>query len=355
MRSQQETSIVIPSVVGIGKIDFGLLSAGNLRRGTREYPHTVHWNETQFLVGEHVGKFARPSERMDFLRLAEGPELRALIYATLAGLSEPTHYLSTSLMVGLPVEVMMNRPLATQLLRELRGWLAGAHQFTVDDKPYQINIENIQAAAQPAGSYFAWGMNDQGKWGRTLDDLDALVAIGDIGYNTLDAFAVASGQIAGKFIGGNTAGIRRAAEALMREVKDRYDIQLSRNEADQYLRSEKPVLACWQGDIEIANLTEQALEATAAGIGDFLETLWGNAKQFRYLIFTGGGTEMLKRFITRRYPHGQILGSPVMANALGLARYGRRIFKDASTVVGLDPGFGGFKAVLLDHDGTETA
>ncbi|RPH61230.1 MAG: hypothetical protein EHM81_04655, partial [Chloroflexi bacterium] len=67
-----ETSAIIPSLVGVGKTDFGLLSAGNLRRSTREMPHVVAWNGTQYLVGQHVEQFTRPTERMDFLRLADG-------------------------------------------------------------------------------------------------------------------------------------------------------------------------------------------------------------------------------------------------------------------------------------------
>ena len=39
-----ETSTLIPSLVGVGKTDFGLLSAGNWRRASREVPHTVQWN-----------------------------------------------------------------------------------------------------------------------------------------------------------------------------------------------------------------------------------------------------------------------------------------------------------------------
>jgi hypothetical protein len=46
------------------------------------------------------------------------------------------------------------------------------------------------------------------------------------------------------------------------------------------------------------------------------------------------------------YPLGYIMPDPVMANAVGLARYGSRVF-DRGKTVGLDPGFGGFKAVRL--------
>lgn len=345
-----ETSTIVPSLVGVGKTDFGLLSAGNLRRTARNLPFIVQWNGTQYLVGHHVEQYTTPTERMDFLRLADGPEARALTYATLASLMPDGVPLTASIEIGFPVEVMMDRALATQILRDLRVWLSGTNRFLVDKKEYQITIENIQAVAQPAGAFFAWGMNNQGTWARASNDLNVMVGIYDIGFNTLDIFTVSGGEIVGKFTGGDTAGIRRAAEALTRAVKEKYDVSLSRQEADRYLREEKPVLSCYQGNMDIQPLVTQSLDTASAAIGDFIETLLDNGKQFRYLLFTGGGAEMIRSSLLRRYPHGQVLPNPVMANALGLARYGRRIFKTAQTVIGLDPGFGGFKAVCLKSE-----
>jgi len=75
-------SVQLPSVVGVGDTDTGLLSLGALsgRRSSRE-PVAVAWNGVSFLAGHRVASFARPIERMDFLRLSDGPELRALTYA----------------------------------------------------------------------------------------------------------------------------------------------------------------------------------------------------------------------------------------------------------------------------------
>lgn len=345
-----ETSTIIPSLVGVGKTDFGLLSAGNFRRSARDLPFIVQWNGTQYLVGNHVEQYTNPTERMDFLRLADGPEARALTYATLASLMTGAMPLKASIEIGFPVEVMMDRPLATQILRDLRSWLSGPNLFTVNGKEYQVTVENIQAAAQPAGAFYSWGMDNMGKWMRGPADLNVMVGICDIGFNTLDIFTVSGGEIVGKFTGGDTAGIRRAAEGLMRAVKEKYDVTLSRQAADRYLREERPILSCYQGNMDILPLVSQSLDTASAAIGNFIETLLGNGKQFRYLLFTGGGAQMIRSNLLRRYPHGQVLPNTVMANALGLARYGRRIFKTAQTVIGLDPGFGGFKAVCLKNE-----
>ena len=82
----QEGTLVatVPSVVGVGDSDLGLLSVGNIgaRKRTRQ-PDRVSFDAggvRSYLVGENVARCARPVERMDFLRLSKGPELIALFY-----------------------------------------------------------------------------------------------------------------------------------------------------------------------------------------------------------------------------------------------------------------------------------
>jgi len=72
---------IVPSVIGVGQTDLGLLSVGELgRRRRSRQPDQVTFEGVTYLVGENVARYARPVERMDFLRLSDGPELRALFY-----------------------------------------------------------------------------------------------------------------------------------------------------------------------------------------------------------------------------------------------------------------------------------
>ena len=336
----------IPSVVGVGTTEGGLLSAGTLAKSIKK-PLEVSFKTVKYLVGHHVEKFAPTIERMDFGRLSNGDEMMALFYATLATLLEANEENAISIIVGLPVELMLNKKEAQQVLRKLRSWMSGPHEFQVNSKIYKIIVRDVNIFGQPTGGYFSWLLNDEGKVIRPTSDLKALVTVCDIGFNTLDVFTVQGGEIIGKHTGGNTAGIRRAAEQLIRDIKEKYGVALSRHQADEYLRAKNPIFSCAQGDIDIAPLVGQALSVASASIGDFLETLLGNGKQFRYMLFTGGGSALIKKELLQRYPLAQVLPNPVFANALGLARYARRAFPDASHVIGLDPGFGGFKAVLL--------
>jgi len=201
--------------------------------------------------------------------------------------------------------------------------------------------------AQPAGAFFAWGLDNAGCWIRSSDDLKAPVGVCDIGFNTLDVFSVEGGQVVSSFTGGDTIGMRRAAEMLARAVRSQYGVRVSLHEADALLRERRPELYTANGKIDLSTLARPVLDAVAGQAVAFLESRWGNGQQFAHLLATGGGALALKDALLRAYPHCLILPEPVSANALGLARYARRTFKDTGCLIGLDPGFGAFKAVTI--------
>ena len=326
---------VVPSVVGVGETDMGLLSTGNVGRRQRRssLPDRVTFapgarcavGGVTYLVGQNVARYARPVQRMDFLRLSDGPELRALFYDAVFGLlGEGRH--EAALMVGLPVDVMVDRKQAQATLKALRKWMVGDHHFAVNGVEAELMVDQIRVMAQPAGAFFAWGLDDGGRWARSGGDLKAPVAICDIGFNTLDLFSVEGGEVVGRFTGGDTAGMRRAAELLSSVVKGQYDIDLSLHEADALMRAKSPRLYTPSGEADLRGLVDQARDSAAAGVITFVERRWGNGKQFAHLLFTGGGADALRGDLQRQYPHGVALPNPVGANAIGLARYAQRIF-----------------------------
>jgi hypothetical protein len=180
--------------------------------------------------------------------------------------------------------------------------------------------------AQPAGAFFAWGMNDQGRWTRSRSDLKAPVAVCDIGFNTIDLFAVEGGEVVARFTSGDTSGMRRAAEVIINAVRGRYQVELSLHEADALLIQKRPRLYTADGEVNLLPLVKQALDTAAAGIVTYVERRWDRGRQFAHLLFTGGGAESLREALLRQYPHGVVLPNPVAANALGLARYALRVF-----------------------------
>jgi hypothetical protein len=316
----------VPSVVGVGQTDLGLLSVGKLgRRRRSRQPDQVRFGDVTYLVGENVARYARPVERMDFLRFTDGPELRALFYDVVFQLlGEGQH--RANVMVGLPVEVMADRPQAQSTVQALRRWMVSEHTYAVNEGQTTLDVQNVLVMAQPAGAFFAWGLNDQGKWTRSRADLKAPVAVCDIGFCTLDLFVVEGGEVVGRFTSGDTVGMRRAAELLINAIRSSYGIGLSLHEADALVRQRQPRLYTSQGEQNLRSVVDQALDTTAAAVVSFVERHWGNSRQFAHLLFTGGGAEALRDTLLRQYPQGEVLPNPVTANALGLARYATRVF-----------------------------
>jgi hypothetical protein len=331
--SESARIAVVPSVVGVGETDLGMLSLGDLgRRRRRKEPDQVTSGGVTYLVGEDVARFARPVQRMDFLRLSDGPELRALFYAAVFRLLGEGDHRDAVLMVGLPVEVMGDRELARDTLRALKAWMVARHQFSVNDHAITLDVADVRVMPQPAGAFFAWGLNDQGKWMRSRSDLKAPVAVCDIGFNTLDLFAVEGGEVAVRFTSGDTAGMRRAVELIINTVRGKYGVELSLHEADALLLQKRPRLYTAEGEVNLSPLVKQALDTAAAGIITYVERRWDKGRQFAHLLFTGGGAESLREALLRQYPHGVILPTPIAANAVGLARYAVRVFKPAPAV-----------------------
>jgi hypothetical protein len=317
----------VPSVVGVGSTDLGLLSVGYLgRRRRSRQPDQVTFDKITYLVGENVARYARPVERMDFLRLNDGPDLRSLFYDVVFRLLGQGQH-RANVMVGLPVVVMADREQARATLRALRGWMATRHEYVVNGHEVRLDIENVKVMAQPAGTFFAWGLNNLGKWVRDRSVLRAPVAICDIGFHTLDLFTVEGGEVVARFTGGDTVGMRRAAELIINTVRTGYGVSLSLHEADALARQRGPRLHTAGAEMELRAQVDQALDTTAAAVVTFVERQWGNGCQFTHLLFTGGGAEALKATLLRQYPHGVVLPDTVTANALGLARYAARVFR----------------------------
>jgi len=332
----------VPSVVGVGETDLGLLSLAGVtgRRSPRKKsePYRVTFNGADMLVGAGVAEYARPVERLDFQRLGESPELRVLTYATLfellSGREGGAGTLDLNLVVGLPVEVLQGQE-ANETVRRLKSWLVGEHRFAVDGQETTLCIRQVVPMAQPVGAFCEWGLGLDGRWARDRDDALATVAVLDLGFNTLDLLGVRNGRISARYTEGDTLGMRRAAQALVQSVRSQYQVgDLSLHEADglvrEYIQGQgrRPVkLSVPGGRRDVSHLVSTAIDVAAGEVSTFVAQVWGEGGRFAYLLLTGGGCLVLGERLQRQLRHAVVLDDPVTANARGLARAAQRMFK----------------------------
>jgi hypothetical protein len=326
-----------PSIVGIGNTDVGLLTTGLDGRRRQVKPYEVEFDGLHYLTGPNVYRFGRPQERLDFQSLHEGNQVRALTYTAWSLVFDPGPEVEVSILHGFPVEILQDRPRGLAALGSLKSWQVGRHEFCVDGRPYAVVVKAIKAMAQPLGSYFLWGLNEDGQWTRPEADYIAPVAVADIGFNTLDLFGIERGQVVSRLTGGQSLGMHRAATAIKRHVRSAYSVELSLGQADELIREHvkgREALVYHLGSTaEIGPIVQQALDETFAAINQFLLEHWGGGG-FRYLILTGGGADALRKPLLRHWPQAILLPEPVTANANGLARFARKLFKPDASMPG---------------------
>ena len=317
-------AVVLPSVVGAGTLSHNNLSTGLETGLAPERPMQVQFMGQSYLVGANVHRETKPIERLDFDHLTDGPELRALMYASLFQALGPQE-VELNLLLGMPVEVVQNRDLDSQTLSRLRGWLIGQHDFCVNNVVVSYKINQVKRMAQPMGAFFQWGADDNGQWIRS-DNPAGKFAVADIGMNTFDLFVIENKQVIQRFSQGENLGTRRALSFIRQTVYERYGYKPSFYEADQlarhYTAKREAVISHMHGEHSAYPIVAQAVQECWAGVQDMIGEIWDNTRQFRRLIFTGGGAELLSNQIKRTHPTAIIMGQT--ANVLGLAKFAQR-------------------------------
>jgi plasmid segregation protein ParM len=314
---------ITPAVVGVGKKEMGSLGLPTLgSRPSTDKPLRVSYEGVEYLVGQNIHLYAQPVQRLDFLRLSEGPELRSLIYAALwpilGGGSQ-----QVALVIGLPIQILLDQGQAEDVLQKLKSWLLAKHVFRVNDQSAEVTISQIQVVPQVMGTYYVClaGKND------SLRPAGPNVRFGiaDIGFNTLDLIGIEGGAAIDRFTGGSTLGMRRAAEIVLNAVREEVDVELSLQQADdlivQACKGQRSVIYHPEGETDVTRMVQQALDNAAASVCSFVERVWGNGRQFRHILLTGGGARALQEYLLKLYPYATLIRDPITANARGLAHW----------------------------------
>jgi hypothetical protein len=76
---------------------------------------------------------------------------------------------------------------------------------------------------------------------------------------------------------------------------------------------------------DIGPEVSHALATVHGKVIQAVEDRWRDGSQFQHIFFTGGGALALQGALRKAYRHGAVLPDPVKANAVGLARYARRV------------------------------
>ena len=102
--------------------------------------------------------------------------------------------------------LLQDKAQATIILDSLKRF-KGNHHFTIGHKAHELEISRVKVLAQPVGAYVNWLYDDQ--LNLRSNGNKAEVAVMDVGFYTLDLYAIANGQVSERHIGGAEVGVHR--------------------------------------------------------------------------------------------------------------------------------------------------
>lgn len=290
---------IFPSLVAAPAGDLGLAGIGmkTARRATR-----VTFDRGDFYVGPAARSWGRVVENLDFSRLAS-PEAEALFYALMAELA--SEGAEVRLVLGLPVPLLRDEAVARPLLDALRARLVREHRVQVNGRPFSFTVSAVRAAAQPVGAWADWALDGEGRWAHRAAQ-GALVAVLDIGFNTLDLYGIRGGRLEPRLVGGDKVGVRRLLD--LAAPGEPY------HETDERIRSGK--------------VPDSALATWLSEVVGTAERVWNGARLDLVLV-VGGGAVLLRghQEAFRRAFRAEVFipDEPVAANARGLWKWGRTV------------------------------
>jgi len=292
---------VVSQVASNGRGHYeGMLGLKSKRR-----PMEISSDFGSFYVGDGAHEHGRPVENLDFERLTGAPEMRALLYGSLAQFQKMYGKFDRplSLMVGLPLQMMMGAD-AKQYQAGVKGWLKGPHQFTADGETVNIEIGQVRLTSQPVGALFDYVLDDEGRIqaDRSNAMLDEVGVI-SVGFNTVELLVVKDQGAVERFTAGNTLGVRRLLELLNR------DGLWSLGELDEKVRGGR-----------MRDELKQALPIWSREVNGEIERRWGQSyKRFVKVIIVGGGALLLKDMLTAQFGmKAHVPNLPVLSIARGL-------------------------------------
>lgn len=267
----------------------------------------VQFADFEFCVGTSAWTWGRSLTNLDYSALAS-PERKALFYGALASLVPSGEYEARQLVIGLPVPLLQDGELTSQVLDGLRQF-KGDHQFCVDGNSYNFTFDRVKVLAQPVGAYGNWLLGPD--YQPVTARLNGEAAVLDIGMNTLDLYVIKGGEVSPRYVGGSKMGVRRLLE-MVAEPDEELD------EVDARLRTRQRILS----QVDLQSWMQEVLAS--------VERHWPSLRRFSVILPAGGGAILLGDLLRQELIlRGAAIYWPedaVNANVIGLWKWAMHVF-----------------------------
>ena len=278
-----------------------------------------------------VGELALLQSRVQWTLLdrsrVEDPSARLLFLAALSQLAEGKRGTqSFRVVTGLPVKWYADRD------KVVAQW-SGKHVLrSVNGRHavHRLAVSELCVVPQPFGSLFDVLLEPGGQIVER-DLARGRLGVIDVGTYTTDYILVDTLQYIERGSGTIQTAMSTAHQLIGRSLLDSYGLDLRMHEVDRAVR--RGCVTVFGEDQQIDWLVEPILDAVSTEVLAHAGTLWGDGRDLKAILVTGGGAMALGEHIRARYGHARVVPDSALANVRGFLKYGRRRWRKSSVKV----------------------
>jgi hypothetical protein len=230
---------------------------------------------------------------------------------------------SFRVVTGLPVNWYADRDKVVEqwggrhVVRRVNGRQV-VHRFAVDE---------VLVVPQPFGSLFEAILGPEGQ---IVDEGLAQGRLGviDVGTYTTDYVLVDRLRYIERGSGTIATAMSKAYQLIGRSILDTYGLELRMHQVDRAVREGRVTVFGEERTVDW--LADPVLDALAEEILAEAGTLWGDGRDLKVVLVTGGGAMALGERIRRRYAHARVLPDAALANVNGFFKYGQRKWREGA-------------------------
>jgi plasmid segregation protein ParM len=234
---------------------------------------------------------------------------------------------SFQVVTGLPVNWYADRDKVveqlsgTHVVRRVNGRQADGPHPPV----HRFAVEEVLVVPQPFGSLFDAIL---GSDGQIVDEGLAQGRLGviDVGTYTTDYVLVDRLRYIERGSGTLSTAMSRAYQLVGRSILDTYGLELRMHQVDRAVREGQ--VTVFGEERRVDWLADPVLDALAQEVLAEAGTLWGDGRDLKAILVTGGGAMALGERIRRRYAHARVLPDAALANVKGFFKYGQRKWRE---------------------------
>jgi hypothetical protein len=281
----------------------------------------VEMDGGRWAVGQTAAALSRnPRAEVGYARYDQ-PEFKVMI-AALLGELYPSRGGEVALTFSLPVDGFGR---SKQVIKTL----AGEWQFRYKGRDHRFTIpsDSIWAVPEAFGSLCYFALTADGKDIANIDLTEQRVAVIDVGGFTTDVLTFRELDLQSTF-GSVEQGILDVQRSINRSLKREF------NRGDLDHRDLQAMLLNGTGRYkyrhagrahDVTEIVESAVWELTQGVLQIWNDDLGAGLDYDAVIFTGGGSPIIRPFLERRIDHGNIIRvddqSSHLANVIGAARY----------------------------------